>query len=179
VTDPAAKAAIADLYRKGADLYRTRPRPEYAADDPRRKQQARITASGAHLYRHLHEVPAIVFVGIDGRVEKEPAVAQAATYGSVLPAAWSFMLALRARGVGATWTTLALIHERELAKLLGIPDSVTLAVMMPVAYYTGSDFHPAKRLPASERTYWNAWGRRRNPSGAPSRADAPSAGPRE
>ena len=137
------------------------PRPEYGPDDPRRKQQAKIAASGAYLYQHLHEVPAIVFVAIDGRVEKDPAVAQAAKYGSVLPAAWSFMLALRARGVGAAWTTLALIHEREVAKLLGIPDSVTLAVMLPVAYYTGSDFHPAKRLPASGRTYWNAWGRKR------------------
>jgi nitroreductase len=167
VTEPAAKTAIADLYRKGADQYRTMARPDYGPDDPRRKQQAKIAASGAHLYQHLHEVPAIVFAAIDG-VENDPPAAQAAKYGSVLPAAWSLMLALRARGVGAAWTTLALIHERELAKLLGIPDSVTLAVMLPVAYYTGSDFRPAKRLPASGRTYWNAWGRRRNPSGAPS-----------
>ena len=172
VTDPAAKVAIADLYRKGADQYRTMPRPDYGPDDPRRKQQAKIAASGAHLYQHLHEVPAIIFAAIDGRVENDPPAAQAAKYGSVLPAAWSLMLALRARGVGAAWTTLALIHERELAKLLGIPDSVTLAVMLPVAYYTGSDFRPAKRLPASGRTYWNAWGRRRNPSGAPSFAAA-------
>ena len=163
VTEPATKTAIADLYRKGADQYRTRPRPEYAAGDPRRKQQPKIAASGAHLYQHLHEVPAIVFAGIEGRVEKGPAVAQAAKYGSVLPAAWSFMLALRARGVGAAWTTLALVHEQELHKLLGVPDSVTLAVMLPVAYYTGSDFRPARRLPATERTYWNAWGRRRSP----------------
>ena len=172
VTDAEKKAAIADLYRKGADRYRTMPRPEYGPDDPRRKQQPKIAASGAHLYQHLHEVPAIVFVAIDGRVENEPAVAQAAKYGSVLPAAWSFMLALRARGVGSAWTTLALIHERELAKLLDIPDSVTLAVMLPVAYYTGSDFRPAKRLPATGRTYWNGWGHRRSPSGAPSHAAA-------
>jgi nitroreductase len=164
VTDPAKKQAIADLYRRAADQYRTRPRPEYAAGDPRRAQQPKIAASGAHLYRHLHEVPAIVFAGIDGRVEKAPAVAQAAKYGSVLPAAWSLMLALRARGVGATWTTLALVHEEELHRLLGVPDGVTLAVMLPIAHYTGEDFRPAKRLPAAERTYWEAWGRRRNAS---------------
>ena len=64
------------------------------------------------------------------------------------------------RSVGAAWTTLALIHERELAKLLGIPDGVTLAVMLPIGYYTGDDFKPAKRLPARERTYWNTWGER-------------------
>jgi len=172
VTDAAKKAAIADLYRKGADQYRTIPRADYGSDDPRRKQQARIAASGAHLYQHLHEVPAIVFVAIDGRVEKEPPAAQAAKYGSVLPAAWSLMLALRARGVGAAWTTLALIHERELAKLLDIPDSVTVAVVLPVAYYTGSDFRPAKRLPPTGRTYWNTWGSRRNLTGAASHAAA-------
>ena len=161
VTDPGMKKAIADLYRKGADLYRNMPRREWPADDPRRAQQARMAASGAHLYQHIHEVPAIVFFGIDGRVEKEPPAAQAAKYGSIIPAAWSFMLALRARGVGATWTTLALIHEREVAKLLQIPETITLAVMMPVAYYTGTDFKPAERLPTRERTYWNAWGKQR------------------
>jgi nitroreductase len=161
VTDAEQKNAIADLYRKGADLYRTMPRKEYAAGDPRRAQQARMAVSGAHLYQHMHEVPAIVFVGIEGRVETQPLAAQASTYGSALPAAWSFMLALRTRGVGAAWTTLALIHERELTKLLGVPDDITLAVMLPIGYYTGDDFKPAKRLPARERTHWNGWGKRR------------------
>ena len=162
VTDPETKKAIAELYRKGADLYRTMPRKEYAPDDPRRAQVARMAASGAYLTAHMHEVPAIVFAGIEGRVEKEPLAAQASTYGSILPAAWSFMLALRARGVGAAWTTLALIHEKEAAKLLGVPDNITLAVMLPVGYYTGEDFKPAKRLPARDRTYWNTWGKRRS-----------------
>ena len=96
-----------------------------------------MAASGAHLYQHMQDVPAIVFVGIEGRVETQPLAAQASTYGSVLPAAWSFMLALRTRGVGAAWTTLALIHEREIAKLLGIPDDITLAVMLPIALLHG------------------------------------------
>lgn len=162
VTDPEAKKAIAELYRKGADLYRTMPRKEYASDDPRRAQLAKMAASGAYLTQHMHEVPAIVFAGIEGRVEKEPLAAQASTYGSILPAAWSFMLALRARGVGAAWTTLALIHEKEVAKLLNVPDSITLAVMLPIGYYTGEDFKPADRLPARDRTHWNSWGRRRS-----------------
>jgi nitroreductase len=162
VTDPAAKRAIADLYRRGAEIYRSRPRAPLPPGDPRAAEQARLAASGEHLHRHLHEVPAIVFAGIEGRVEHEPPVAQASIYGSVLPAAWSFMLALRARGVGAAWTTLALIYERELAALLGVPAHVTLAVMMPVAHYTGSDFRPARRLPARDRTHWDAWGRRRS-----------------
>jgi len=161
VTDPEKKKAIADLYRKSADEYRNRPRPSYGAEDPRAEQQKRIGESGAYLYQHLHEVPAFVFAAIDGRFEKDPQFVQASRYGSILPAAWSFMLALRARGVGSAWTTLALKYEKEVAKVLGIPENITLAVMMPVAYYTGTDFKPAKRLPAKDVTYWNTWGQKR------------------
>jgi len=161
VTDPEKKKATADLYRKGADMYANRSRPEYGADDWRTKQRAQIAKSDAYLYKHLHEVPVLVFVCVEGRFEKEPQAVQASMYGSILPAAWSFMLALRARGVGAAWTTLALIHEKEVAQVLGIPDNITLAVMMPVAYYKGADFKPAKRLPAKEHTHWNTWGQHR------------------
>jgi nitroreductase len=161
ISDSEKKKAIADLYRKGADLYRSRPRPGYGADDPRTKQRERISESGTHLYKHLHEVPVLVIACIEGRVETQPQFVQASTYGSILPAAWSFMLALRARGVGSAWTTLHLIHEKDAAQVLGIPDHVTQAVLMPVAYYTGTDFQPAKRLPAQERTHWNSWGQRR------------------
>jgi nitroreductase len=84
-------------------------------------------------------------------------MAQAAVYGSILPAAWSFMLALRSRGLGTAWTTLHLRYEREIAALLRLPDQLTQAVLFPVAYYTGDDFKPAKRTPATERTHWNGW----------------------
>ena len=161
VTDPEKKKAIADLYRKGADMYANRSRPQYGADDPRTKQRARIAESGAHLYKHLHEVPVLVIACVEGRFEKEPQFVQASMYGSILPAAWSFMLALRAQGVGSAWTTLHLIHEKEAAQVLGIPENLTQAVLMPVAYYTGTDFKPAKRLPAREHTHWNAWGQQR------------------
>ena len=78
-------------------------------------------------------------------------------YGSILPAVWSLMLALRTRGLGAAWTTLHLYHETEVAALLGIPNDVTQVALLPVAYYTGIDFRPAQRIPSRERTYWNAW----------------------
>jgi nitroreductase len=161
VTDLEKKKAIADLYRKGADMYANRLRPDYGSDDPRTKQRARIAESGAYLYKHLHEVPVLVIACIESRVETQPQWVQASVYGSILPAAWSFMLALRARGVGSAWTTLSLIHEKEVAQVLGIPDNVTQAVLMPVAYYTGMDFKPAKRLPAREHTHWNTWGQQR------------------
>ena len=102
--------------------------------------------------------PALVLACCDGRVENDGVTAQASLYGSILPAAWSLMLALRARGLGAAWTTLHLPNEKEVAELLGIPENVTQAALLPVAYYTGEDFRPAKRLPARKMIYWNEWG---------------------
>jgi len=99
---------------------------------------------------------------VQGRVESVPlVVAQASTYGSILPAAWSFMLAARARGLGTAWTSIHLFFEKEVAALLGIPDDWTQAALLPVAYYTGDDFKPADRLPAAELTHWDDWGARR------------------
>ena len=86
---------------------------------------------------------------------------QAGLYGSILPAAWSFVLALRARGLGAAWTTLHIRYENEIADILGIPQSITQAALLPVAYYTGEDFKPAKRVPATDVTSWNSWGSKR------------------
>lgn len=70
------------------------------------------------------------------------------------------MLALRAREIGSAWTTLHLRYEKEIAEFLGIPDNITQAALLPVAYFTGEDFRPAKRIPARELTFWNSWGNR-------------------
>jgi nitroreductase len=67
------------------------------------------------------------------------------------------MLALRTRGLGSAWTTLHLRYEKESAALLGIPDHIAQAVLLPVVYYTDDNFKPARRVPARERTYWDGW----------------------
>ena len=161
VTEFEKKKALADLYRKGFYAYRSSPDQEpskYGPGDPRAEQEARVVESATYLAEHMHLVPALVVPCYEGRVEKEGVVAQASFYGSILPATWSLMLALRARGIGSAWTTLHLPYEREAARLLGIPGDVTQAALLPVAYFKGAGFKPARRLPAQGRTYWNAWG---------------------
>ena len=112
-------------------------RPQLPPDDPRARQLPRILDSATYLAEHLHEVPVHVVPCVEGRVENASPLAQASVYGSILPAVWSFMLALRARGVGSAWTTLHIMFEQEAAALLGIPPTVTQAALLPVAYYTG------------------------------------------
>ena len=157
VTDPQKKATIADYYRKGIEIYMQQQRYEYAPDDLRAAQMPRVLASAMHLIEHLHEVPVHVIACIEGRAEQEGVFVQASLYGSILPAVWSFMLALRSRGIGSAWTTLHLFFEKETSQLLGIPETVTQAVLLPVAYFTGDDFHPAKRLSARQSIHWNTW----------------------
>jgi nitroreductase len=82
---------------------------------------------------------------------------QATHWGSILPAVWSFMLALRARGLGTCWTTINLLCEKEMADLLGIPDDYVQAGMFPVAYTIGTDFNPADRAYSEQRIFWNRW----------------------
>jgi nitroreductase len=76
-----------------------------------------------------------------------------------MPAAWSFLLALRSRGLGSVWTTLHLFKEADVAALLGIPDNMTQVALFPVAYTKGTEFKPATRPPAEEITYFDTWGK--------------------
>jgi nitroreductase len=164
VTDAAKRQGLADLYRKAFEMYANAPeamRPRIPADDPRFAQTERIIDSAAYLAEHMHEAPVMVIPCIEGRIENAGVLAQASIYGSILPAAWSFMLALRARGLGTAWTTLHLMFEQDAAALLGIPATITQTALFPVAHVRGSEFKPAKRLPPEGRTHWNTWGTRR------------------
>ncbi|HEY4003215.1 MAG TPA: nitroreductase family protein [Candidatus Xenobia bacterium] len=156
VTDIPRKQGLAELYRKAFSEYAQK----YQGDQP--PEVTRLVDSATWLADRMEQVPAMVIPCIEGRVEHGTQEQQAALYGSILPAAWSFMLAARARGLGAAWTTLHLVYEKEAANLLNIPSKVTQACLLPVAFYTGTDFKPAARKPARELTYWNSWG---NPRG--------------
>lgn len=159
VTDAEKRRGIGELYKKSwyaYDQQRSTNNPRLRSGDSQYLAQTmRVRDSAQYLADHMHEAPVLVIPCIEGRVENAGAAAQAGLYGSILPAAWSLMLALRARGLGAAWTTLHLVYEKETAALLGIPAHITQAALLPVAYYTGEDFKPAKRLPA--RAHWNQW----------------------
>jgi nitroreductase len=156
VTDPDHRLALADLYRRSWEPYIAMQTKE--AETSGRPGSSRVADSAGYLADHLHEVPVHVIPCLLGRLEDNATQAETAGfYGSILPAVWSFMLALRSRGLGSAWTTLHLAYEREAGELLGIPDTVTQVALIPVAYYTGDDFKPAVRRPVEEITYWNGW----------------------
>jgi hypothetical protein len=57
---------------------------------------------------------------------------------------------------------LHLRYEKEVAEILGIPDTISQCVMLPVAYYTGDDFRAAPRQPVDQVTYWDEWGQKKS-----------------
>ena len=149
VTDAAKRAALGAIYKRSyLEVYSPERQEETRQTDPG------LIDSANYLAEHMHEVPVLIIPC----VEAPPVQGTGpGAYASILPAVWSLMLALRARGLGSAWTTLHLRYEKESAALLGIPDHIAQAVLLPVAYYTGDDFKPARRVPARERTYWDGW----------------------
>lgn len=158
VDDPDLRLHLGELYRESHDPYMEANRK--AAAELGQTGRDGIMDSSQYLSDHLHEVPVHVIPCQLDRLPPNPSTADAAGfYGSILPAVWSFMLALRARGLGSAYTTLHLPNETRVGELLGIPDSVTQVALIPVAYYTGEGFKPAVRRPVEEITYFNGWKR--------------------
>ncbi len=155
LTEPEPKQAVATLYRSAFDRYvsaRTQAQAEVAAPRP----------AQAQLAERLAEMPALILVCAEGAPASDLTALQVGFYGSVLPAAWSLMVALRVRGIGSTWTSLHLLHADETARALGIPDGVTQTVLLPCGYTKDATLRPANRKPATEVAYWNQWGRPRS-----------------
>jgi nitroreductase len=156
VTDPAKIAAIGTIYREVYAGYKASP--GYAGSHPatgaHALTQARVASSADHLGEHMGEAPALVIACNEGR-DRESAVGG---IGNVLPGAWSFMLAARARGLGTVWTTMHVSRETDVADVLGIPyETVAQAVLTPVAFTKGTDFKPASRPAPDDVTHWNTW----------------------
>ncbi len=160
VTDPERRAAIAEVYRAVFARYVVSDTAagRLFAEDPRRSVvQHRVQSSAEHLAAHLHQVPVLVVPCIGaGRDVAFPGAA--GVLGSVLPAAWSFCLAARARGLGTCWTTMHLGREEQVAEILGIPfETVRQVALLPVAYTVGTDFRPAPRVPLGEVLHVDRW----------------------
>jgi nitroreductase len=163
ITDEEKRRQIGALYKRSFDAYYEMQMAQHvnAPDSPDRAQMAKVLDSARYLGDHMGEAPALILVCAEGRVENAGAMAQAGFYGSIIPAAWSLMLALNARDIGTAWTTLHLRYEEEAAALLGLPANVTQVMLTPVGYLKDGPSKRAARKPARERIYWNGWGQTR------------------
>ena len=158
ITDENSRRVIGNYYRQAVASYLKSSGSAaalFADDQERSAVQRRVGDSVAYLGEHMGEVPVLVIPCV--RAPRLSAGSQAGLWGSLLPAAWSYMLAARARGLGTAWTTLHLRYENEISELLGIPTDIRQGALIPTAYYTGDTFRPAPRQPLDDVLHINSW----------------------
>ncbi len=157
IADKKKRRIIANYYRQGAGNYLEEGKN--SARDKGDDQDFKVFESAQYLADNMEDVPLLVIPCID--TSHMPLNAPGRKWlslgGSIFPAIWSFQLALRARGLGSCITTLHLAYEREISKIIGIPDNFAQVALLPVAYTKGTEFKPAKRPPVSEIIHWNSW----------------------
>lgn len=166
VTDDDKRVAVAELYGKAITPYLDIMEQAFSGPEAHK-----VVTSARYLADNLRHVPVHVIPCALGNYQElgmllkgggypfeiSDNLTASGFYGSIWPAVWSFLLALRARGLGSALTTMHLAFEKEMGELLGIPDTVSQVGLIAVAYYKGEDFKPAKRRPPEEITYWNRW----------------------
>ena len=163
VTDVAVRAELAKIYKESFNEYWANAKePDYGVGGPGAAETVRMTESARYLVDHLQDVPVQVLFCVEERPNPKVSFEVATSFGNIMPAAWSFMLAARARGLGCCWTTVHLLNADKVARVLDLPVTITQAVLLPVAHFVGETFRSAPRIPARKLTWWNKWGVRRN-----------------
>ncbi|HYZ21395.1 MAG TPA: nitroreductase family protein [Rhodopila sp.] len=147
---PAIKQAAAAWYRKGwHETVGPRYRAGGASPGMSPEQFNRLLDAAEYLADHIHEAPAWIvpcWAGPRG------------SGASVFPAVQNMLLAARALGLGATLTTLYLLHEKEAEAAMGIPDGYHSYAILPIGFPRGK-FGPVRRAPLAEVVYDDVWGR--------------------
>ena len=166
VTDEEKRRRIGELYAQAYSLYRQMPVAIHklhsdSGDNELVASQSRSASSADYLSENMAKAPVLFIPCVAGRVDQPDAnnmLAMTATFGSIIPAAWNFLLAARARGIGSAWTTLHVMHEQEIAELLGIPyDEFMQVALIPLAYTIGTNFKTAYRPPVETVMHMNEW----------------------
>ncbi len=161
VTDQAKKDGLAALYRQGWELYTQMAGAATNIESSDASQQARVVDSATYMAENFEKAPAMLIPCLPGRLDGLPNMAATSMYGSILPGAWSFMLAARERGLGTAWTTIHLMFEEQAAEILEIPYAeVTQCALITIGYTKGTDFKPAKRPPIETIMHLDTWGSR-------------------
>jgi nitroreductase len=164
VDDPDLRRRVGDQYRRILEPLSIQMLAAKQAQGD--EAGARVTRSVLYLAEHMRDVPAIVIPCYDlaaatsrygGLLSEQdaPTSMQPAMYASILPAVWSFQLALRSRGLGSTLTTAHQFEQDTMADILGIPKSWFQVALLPVAYTTGGDFRPSERAAPETKILWN------------------------
>jgi nitroreductase len=127
--------------------------------------------AGIHLAHHIAEAPVWIFA-VMREIRGEPTIVDGA---DLFGAVQNLMLAARRHSVGSTLTMLHRRKEREVGRLLGLPDDARAIALIPLGYPRSGRFTVARRGPVESVTHWERWGVRRERSLGSAPAADPSA----
>ena len=156
VRDPTVKAELAELNRVGVENYLA-PLIDNPGSLPHQPADKRKRMADAVVWQkeHMHEIPALIIACM--QFPQVPTAAMIASgNGSIWPGIQNLLLAARALRLGAAPTTLALIDQQAVAKVLGLPETMATYCLIPVGYPLGN-FGPVTRKPLAEILRYDRW----------------------
>ena len=156
VRDPTVKAELAELNRIGVENYLA-PLIDNPGSLPHQPADKRKRMADAVVWQkeHMHEIPALIIACMQFPQNPTPAMI-ASGNGSIWPGIQNLLLAARALQLGAAPTTLALIDQQAVAKVLNLPETMATYCLIPVGYPLGN-FGPVTRKPLSEIMRYDQW----------------------
>jgi nitroreductase len=162
VRDAELRRRIGALYLRAWNVYR--PATERLLGGTVPPQAQSMLAAAETLATNFHAVPVHIIVGMQ---MPPPGFALRDEYGnqldagnmfsSIYPAVQNLILAATALGLATRLMTLHRIYEGELKELLGIPERIETAALIPLGYPAGT-FKRRRRLPLEAVTHWDRWG---------------------
>ena len=184
VKDAAQKRKIQAIWQKTWTFYTSTFSHAEVRPGENIEQRKRMTDAGTWMVEHLHEAPAIVFVGVKkdeafAKVLQSPSTVVAAfrafgalgtakllagggragaiaDAGTAFPAVQNLLLAARALGLGAVLATPQLFVPGEFETLLGLPRTVSIHAAIPVGYPRGK-FGSVRRPPPEAVVHWDRY----------------------
>jgi nitroreductase len=122
---------------------------------PDNPTQRRMIQGARHLVEHLGDAPVIIFI-CGNNVYPPDAPQEHMMYSAVFAAAQNLMVAARASGLGAAYTTFQLRSEDELKTRLGIPAETKICVTVPVGW-PGREYGALTRKPLEAVIHHDHW----------------------
>ena len=144
-----------EMKRKIGEYYNQARTSRYGAGAPPSNIPVRRRAASDYMSEHLHEVPVLILACI----QHNGGPTNLSRGGSIYPAVQNILLAARGLGLGSVITSLHKRYEGEIKELLGIPDNVETAALLPIGFPAeGSRYGPTRRSPVEEVTFFDHWG---------------------
>jgi nitroreductase len=141
--------------RKIGEYYNQARSSRYGAGAPPSNVPARRRAASDYMAEHLQDVPVLILACI----QHNGGPTNMSRGGSIYPAVQNILLAARGLGLGSVITSLHKRYENEIKELLGIPEDVETAALLPIGFPAeGARYGPTRRAPVEEVTFYDRWG---------------------